>query len=348
MISYNFLFQLLLLSPALVTARPGFVAYKEKTCNDPLEMWSDGVPIPDNTLRIDHSIKEWHSHAAGHYYDNVTLPAANATGNFDKDAGIQFAYFKVPEPDPGCQYLLMRDSPRGWQILTKLPGIEVLNVNKEGCYYTPLSPNDDLITSFCCGKDDCAIANIDEDQGGAKETISGGSGVAPNCTIKRKYNDRPTRTNGQQFAVTKPQTCEAPPTCTHSISNSRMVSTTISHSQSYSWTTTDGTDIRIDGGPDILRVGATMSYSIAQTWMEDTGTTFTQTNVTATEESDRQEMGTVAFFSFTPEYDCWTGDVSCGEDSDGKEVVLGGVSFCQPVPSNAGGADGVYSMVYIS
>ncbi|KAI0380578.1 hypothetical protein F5Y04DRAFT_289286 [Hypomontagnella monticulosa] len=310
-------------------------------------MWSDGVAIENNALLIDRSITDWASHAGGRYYDNMTFPAANATGDFDQDAGVQFAYFKVEEPDPGCQHILMRDSERGWQILTKMPGIEILRASRAGCYYTPLNQMDNLITSYCCGSGDCAAANVEQVQVDPMDKVDNGD--PPSCTVRNVYNDVPTVTNGEQIAITNPQTCEAPPTCTHTISNSRMIATAISHTQSYTWTTSTGTDVSIQAGIDMLTTTTTMTYSLAQAWMDETGTTYTQTNVTSTEEGGRQEMGTMAFYSFTPAYNCWTGDVACGDDSDGNEKILTGVSFCQPIPSTAqGGTYGIYNMVYIS
>ncbi|KAI0139878.1 hypothetical protein F4776DRAFT_662018 [Hypoxylon sp. NC0597] len=326
---------------------PGFTAHQEKGCNTQLDLWKDGEKIPNNTLAIRHSITDW-DHAAGYSYDNVTFPSAKPTGQTDRDAGTHFVYWKVGQPDPGCQAILMADTPAGWQVLTKLPGDEILRVSKEGCYYTAISPNQNLITSFCCGHDDCAIAEVEVQQPPPKETVNGD---APECKIT-KFDSTPTIESGTQIAITRPQTCEAEPACTHSVTHSHSVSAALSHSQSYTWTTQVGVEIRFEAGVDLiedLKVSTGLTASIAQSWMDEYGATFTDTNVTTTEEGGRQEAGTVAFYSFTPKYECHKGDVSCGKDKDGNEVVLQNLNFCLPQTSSAdGGPNGIFRMVYIS
>lgn len=130
---------LFLLFPAFTTAVPGFVAYKELTCSDPIDIFADGEQIPDNKLKIDHAITEWDSHAAGHYYDNLTFPDAAVSGDDSGKAGTQFVYWGVEKPDPGCQFIMMKDTPYGWQVISKMPGTEILRVAEEGCYFTPLT-----------------------------------------------------------------------------------------------------------------------------------------------------------------------------------------------------------------
>ncbi|KAI0834399.1 hypothetical protein F5Y06DRAFT_306819 [Hypoxylon sp. FL0890] len=347
MISPTLLLPLFLLHPSFATAGHGFVAHQEKGCNTQLNIMSDGEPIPNNTLAIEHSIKDW-DHAAGRFYDNVTFPTAQPTGDTSRDAGIQFVYWKIDQPDPGCQFILMTGTGRGWQILNQLPGDEVLRVSQEGCYYTPLNPNEDLITSFCCGQDDCAIAEVEVQQPPPKESTNGDP---PACKVI-KYDTYPTIEDGAQIAITRPQTCEAEPACSHSITQSHMVSAAVSRSQSYTWTTEAGVDVSIDAGVEFIediKFHLGLSASIAQSWMDEFGTSITEGNITTTEEGGRQETGTVAFYSFTPQYKCYKGDVSCGKDKDGNEVVLENISFCEPIPSAAdGGPDGIFRMVYIS
>lgn len=130
---------LFLLCPVIAAAWPGFVAYKERTCSDPLDIWSDGDLIDNSTLLIDRSITDVDSHAGGRYYENMTFPAAKATGDMDTDAGTQFVYWKVEDPDPTCQFIMMKDTPRGWQMLNEMPGAEILRVAQAGCYYTSLN-----------------------------------------------------------------------------------------------------------------------------------------------------------------------------------------------------------------
>ncbi|XXG98046.1 Histone transcription regulator 3 [Hypoxylon texense] len=343
----NHLLPLSFLLPALATAAPGFVAYKELTCQDPIDIFADGEPIPDNKLKIDRAITDWDSHAGGRYYDNLTFPDAAISGDDNGVAGTQFIYWGVEEPDPGCQFIMMKDTQFGWQILNKMPGTEILRVAKEGCYYTPLTAHDGLITSYCCGQGDCSIAEVEIQSNPPKDAVSG---EPPACTIKSS-SASPTIEDGQQIAITRPQTCEAAPACTHSIQLSTTVTTAVAHFNSYTWTSEMGTEISFESGIDFIgqdKMSSTMSSSLAQSWMQETGSTVTVGNITAATEGNRQMPGTVAFYSFVPHYECWKADMDCGKDSDGNEVVLERISFCQPRLSSTGEADGIFRMVYIS
>ncbi|KAI0160850.1 hypothetical protein GGR52DRAFT_149092 [Hypoxylon sp. FL1284] len=334
---------------ALTAATRGFVPYKELTCSEPIDIFSDGEPIPDNTLKIDYSLKDWDSHAAGHYYENLTFPEAGISGDDDKETGTQFIYWRVEEPDPSCQFIMMKDTQFGWQVVSKLPGTEILRVGQEGCYYTPVTAHDTLITSFCCGQDDCAVAEVEIESSRPKDVVT--SGEAPACTVK-STEASPTIQDGQQIAITRPQTCEAAPACTHSIQLSTTVTTAVAHFNSYTWTSEMGAEVSFESGVDFLgdeqKIGSTFSSSVAQSWMNETGSTYTQGNISAATEGNRQMPGTVAFYSFVPHYECWKADLDCGKDSNGNEVVLERISFCQPRLSSTGEADGIFRMVYIS
>ncbi|KAI1767781.1 hypothetical protein GGR53DRAFT_463042 [Hypoxylon sp. FL1150] len=339
---------LFLLFPALATAVPGFVPYKELTCSEPIDIFTDGEQVPDNKLRIDYAITEWDSHAAGHYYENLTFPDAGISGDDNGEAGTQFMYWRVEKPDPGCQFIMMKDTQYGWQIINKMPGTEILRVSQEGCYYTPMTAHDSLITSYCCGQGDCAVAEVEIKATPPKDVVTGGS--PPACTV-RSSSASPTIQDGQQIAITRPQSCEAAPACTHSITLSTTVSTAVAHFKSYSYTSETGTEVSFESGVDFLgeeKMTSAMSTSLAQSWMEETGATVTVGNISAATEGNRQMPGTIAFYSFVPHYECWKADLECGKDINGNEVLLEGISFCQPRLSSTGEVDGIFSMVYIS
>lgn len=69
------------------------------------------------------------------------------------------------------------------------------------------------------------------------------TGAPPACTIKSSAAS-PTIEDGQQIAITRPQTCEAAPACTHSIQLSTTVTTAVAHFNSYTWTSEMGTEVR--------------------------------------------------------------------------------------------------------
>ncbi|KAI1205209.1 uncharacterized protein F4807DRAFT_464866 [Annulohypoxylon truncatum] len=344
------LLSLVLLYPTYATASGGFVAYGDFNCQEQkLDVWSDGVTVPDSTLRTDYSIKDWNSHAGGHYYENLTFSEAVKTNHTLDEAPIQVVWWKLEEVDRTCQYVIMKDSPRGWQVLNKLPGDEIVRASREGCYYSALRPGDNLITSFCCGQDDCAIVEIEKQHvTNPKDTTTG---EAPKCSIVNSYSSTPTVEDGPQIGITRSQGCEAPPACSHSVSESQSFSTAVSHFQSYTWTSETGFEATFESGVDFLvddRSHAGISYSIGQSFMDETGTTLTVGNITSSSEGSRQVPGTYAFYSFTPQYNCWKADVSCGKDKDGNEMILKDVNFCQPIISTSGDAAGTFRMVYVS
>lgn len=133
------LLPLFLLWPAFTAAKPSFTAFKEKTCTDPLKIYQDGEEIPDGKLAVTHALRDWDHHAAGNYYDNLTFPDAGTSGEDDGSAGAQYVFWKAEKPDPGCQLIMMKDTNLGWQVLNKLPGVEILRISSQGCYYTSLN-----------------------------------------------------------------------------------------------------------------------------------------------------------------------------------------------------------------
>lgn len=106
-----------------------------------------------------------------------------------------------------------------------------------------------------------------------------------------------------------------------------------------------------DSGVNFLaedKINLQLSYSISQAFAEETGTTITSGNISTTSEGSRQVPGTFVFYSFTPQYECWQADVSCGKDNGGNDVILKGINFCQPIMANSGDAAGIFRMVYVS
>ncbi|KAI1133991.1 hypothetical protein F5Y05DRAFT_423000 [Hypoxylon sp. FL0543] len=346
MISLTQLLSLVLLPPTFAVGH-GFIAHKEKGCNTQMDIRSNGVPVKNNTLIIDRAITDW-DHGAGRTYANMSYPSATATGDYSKDAGTFFVYWKVDQPDPGCQFILMEGSIFGWKALSQLPGYEMLRVSQEGCYYTSVRPDMPLITSYCCGYDDCAIAEVEVQRPPPKETTGD---ELPDCAV-RGYATEATIQNGRQIAITKPQTCEADPSCTHSISQSYSIGVAVSSSQSYTWTTDRGYDVGFDAGVDFIEdftIRGSLSTRISEAWAHEVGYSVTETNVTTTDEGGRQEAGTVAFYSFTPRYECHKVDFVCGKDIYGYDKYLEGIDICEPQEPNPGwGANGMFRMVYIS
>ncbi|KAI1456366.1 hypothetical protein F4805DRAFT_229187 [Annulohypoxylon moriforme] len=345
------LLSIALLYPTYTAASGNFVAYGDFNCQEQkLDVWSEGIPVANSTLRTDYSLTDWNSHAGGHYYENLTFSEAVKTNHTLDESPIQVVWWKLQEADPTCEYMIMKDTPYGWQVLTKLPGDEILRVSREGCYFSALRPGDSLITSFCCGQDDCAPARI-EQQAVTDPTNTPTEG-APKCSLIRgTFSSTPTVEEGPQVGVTRPQGCEAAPACTHSVTESQTFSTAVTHFQSYTWTTETGFEARFESGIDFLaddKSSFGVTLSIAQSFMDETGTTLTMGNISSSSEGSKQIPGTYAFYSFTPRYNCWKGDVNCGKDKDGDDKILQDINFCQPMMSTSGEALGTFRMVYLS
>lgn len=127
---------LALASVASAATTTGFTAYKDSQCTVPLEIKEDGDSIPNNKLLADHSLAD-SSHASGHYY--LDMEVVNATTSGSAGVGAANMYWKVPEPDSGCKFVLMREAKIGWGDMNPLPGYMVMRASREGCYYSAVS-----------------------------------------------------------------------------------------------------------------------------------------------------------------------------------------------------------------
>ncbi|CAJ2512667.1 Uu.00g007860.m01.CDS01 [Anthostomella pinea] len=385
----------LLAFPATI-ATAGFTAFKDSQCTQPLKIISDGEEVVNNTLQTDRSIMDW-TDAAGRWYDAMEYSNATLSGSMS-GTGSANVYWSVGDLDPGCQLILMKDVEQAWQTINPLPGNLILSVAMPGCYYSSLVPQEGLITSFCCGNDDCERVQLESNGGSQKRSVdkvavderylvdpaqekadiakrapisNAGRAVdyvkaarrfisgdplvkrddVPECTISGDPGS-PYYTSGIQRSVTQPETCDTGPgTCSHSVSVSTEASTALSKSSSSSWTVTGGGSVSVDAGVDFIvdtKVTTTLSFSVAKAWSNETGTTLTTGTTNGTTQTLVQQVGTTAFLSFTPQYECWQSDATCGQDADGNDIVVQGVDFCQPLTGGDGKLSGTYSVVYIS
>ncbi|KAI5867343.1 hypothetical protein GGS23DRAFT_592663 [Durotheca rogersii] len=335
----------LLLCLAFATARASFTPFRDNKCTSEITVLSDGEQVGGNTLIIDRSITDW-THAAGRYYDNLTFPDAPSTDENGCGTGAQVIYWKVDQPDPTCRVILMKDSSMQWEVMTDLPGIMMIRAENEGCYYGPVEPNGNLITSFCCGVDDCKRFEI-ETQAPSQEPDD--VPEPPQCTIISRSSS-PSREAGRQQAVTKPQFCGTG-TCTHTVLESVAAGTALAFTQSHEWSRETGGSLSVKSGINFITeadVSASFTFNIGNSWMEATETSQSMGNTSGTWEAGTQVAGSTAFYAFTPSYQCWSGDVVCGKDSDGNDIIINDSYFCQPelLPSNF--SSGILSMVYIS
>jgi len=129
-------FALALLLPAL--ARSVMLeAYKDPKCNERQKIIVGEEEADGNTLNVDIALTDVELHAGGRWYDNVTFPDAETSG---EGAGSNVVYWKIPEPDRGCSILVMQQKPTrmSWQYMTKLPGDIIINARREGCFYSSI------------------------------------------------------------------------------------------------------------------------------------------------------------------------------------------------------------------
>lgn len=169
----------------------------------------------------------------------------------------------------------------------------------------------------------------------------------PKCKIIGPARER-FNTRGAQRVASQLQTCDTG-YCTHQFSVTVTASTALTHSRSFSWTATDGTTVGVVAGVDFIgegKVTTDFSMSLAQAWMEDTGSTITTSLSNTTQQTITQQTGTRAFLSFIPEYACWKGDADCGKDKDGEEIEVREMAFCQPL-MDGGLLSGSWIMVYV-
>ncbi|KAI1075571.1 hypothetical protein F5B20DRAFT_594909 [Whalleya microplaca] len=339
---------LIFTTPNVVWAH--FTAYYDSKCTKPLEIHSDGKVVVNGTLIVDKSIKDA---SGGHAYPNMEFPAASTSGTAP-DEGSSNVYWKMDDPDLGCQYGLLRDNREGWQVLNPLPGTLILRGNKKGCYYSALDAYVDLITTFCCGMDDCAHMDIEYNNGDIQSAPEDpvDPDDMPNCTTAPP--GEPFYTSGLQQSMTQPVHCDVGLQCTHSVSTTHYVYTAITHSSDKSWTTTNGRELSIKTGIEFLAefdVIGTVTFTLAEAVSKSVGVSLTNGTQVDITNPGAQQVGTTGFLSFTPKYKCWRTSANCGKDIDGNDVIIPDFRFCQPQKVGRelySANSGHYDMVYIS
>ncbi|KAF4618413.1 hypothetical protein G7Y89_g14890 [Cudoniella acicularis] len=88
-------------------------------------------------------------------YDNLVFQGAAVPDN-----GPGYGVYWNPGPiGPGCRAIFMTSFIGGADydqvVSPQAPGNVILNVGKEGCYYTNLAVDATLMMTFCCGTGDC-------------------------------------------------------------------------------------------------------------------------------------------------------------------------------------------------
>lgn len=145
-----------------------------------------------------------------------------------------------------------------------------------------MQPGDTLITSYCCGSEECNKVNIEYNGNSQKRDLTEAHSIevretsttkrsalsnaaraadvvnnkqdaardialkrddAPKCTITKKTQG-PFYSSGPQRSVTQPERCDTgPASCSHTVSVSTDASTAISNSRTETWTLTGGVSV---------------------------------------------------------------------------------------------------------
>ncbi|CAJ2514347.1 Uu.00g024660.m01.CDS01 [Anthostomella pinea] len=346
-----------LVIPALLAfqttiAAGGFTAFKDSAYTQPLEITSDEETIV-NTLVTDRSITDWDL-AAGRWYDAMEYHNATSSGSASGTGSADVCPAGVADDQPAAG----ESHPEGGHarmLLFVASGMLSISVDEVAI------DERDLVDSAGEKAETAKRAPV-SNAGRAvdyvkasKRIISGdplvGRDDVPACTISRGAGT-PYKTSGIQRSVTQPEICDTGPgTCSHSVSVSTEASTALSKSSSSSWTVTGGGSIAVDAGVDFVvdtKVTTTFSYSVAKAWSSETGTTITTSTTNGTTQTLVLQVGTTAFLSFTPDYQCWQSDANCGKDADGNDIIVSGVDFCQPLTGGDGKLSGTCNVVYIS
>ncbi|KAF1999092.1 hypothetical protein P154DRAFT_601883 [Amniculicola lignicola CBS 123094] len=147
-----------------LTLGASFKAYKNSQCTDELKIKSNQQEIAGGELQIDTAIKDWEGEngPAGRWYDKMSYEGATASGTINGTGGNN-VYWKTSDAEQGCTHVLMKQTHgpgEGWKTLTPLPGQIAIISKNEGCYYSSLNNFQGLISSFCCGEEDCAAVHM--------------------------------------------------------------------------------------------------------------------------------------------------------------------------------------------
>lgn len=171
---------------------------------------------------------------------------------------------------------------------------------------------------------------------------------APKCEIvgesTRKY-----KTAGPQTAVSNPQPCNGGSACQFTVSISTSFSTAVTTGKSETFTLESGAEVSMTAGTVFfVEATATASFhvSLAKSWEENSSNTVTTQNMTGISQMITQQPGTIAFLSFTPNYECEVYNAKCGKDNKGNEILIKNWKVCNPIKSRDL-ITGDYTMVYM-
>jgi hypothetical protein len=158
--------------------------------------------------------------------------------------------------------------------------------------------------------------------------------------------DGPYNSAGKQTMVSNVQTCTTSP-CYISVSHALSVSTTLTTGSSTTLTDTYGDSVAIKTGIDFIEeldITTTLSYSLATAFETSTSTGITNGTTVTVTNTLGQALGSSAFVSFTPTYNCYSASIDCGGGA--SDSVF---DFCQPATSDGvDSIEGDYTVVYVA
>ncbi|KAF2488693.1 hypothetical protein BU16DRAFT_568212 [Lophium mytilinum] len=260
-------------------------------------------------------------------------------------------------------------------------GNVIINAGRDGgCYFSAIPEGSNLSGTFCCGVGDCALISAGNDaltlRKGAAEAASKKEEAQ---TLSKKHEERSPELEsetshsfspaarararalvaredcvatpqgdafpaaGYQTLVANTQTCTTG-SCSFLINKGISLSTTMTSTSDQTITNTVGASVTTTAGSDLLgfqvAVGVSYDFAIAigksMSEAVQNGTTVTVTNNLG------QALGTTAFATFTPTYNCYMATVDCGHG------VSDPLEFCNPALSEDGTTLlGDYNVVYI-
>lgn len=343
------------------------MAYKDASCTEPLKLISRGSEVQGGALDVDVALTD-NLRAGHHGYDDMHFPDAEEVG------GSRIVYWKAPDTDLNCMNIMMLWQGNPWGAATRLPGDIIINAKNKGCYYSAIPDGADLMTSFCCGRGDCAPANLGtqsfiiagkrdvENLDAPKENsvskrlplspashassiIKAKRAEAPKCKVVGEVKQ--SITTGPQTAVSSKQTCSGPE-CKFAVSNSKSFSTSLTVGKSYTFTSEVGMELSITAGVNFIaksEVTATLQASIAQAWEESSSKTTAEETISGFSQEIGQQPGTSAILTYIPQYTCDRATVECGKDINGNTIRIEDFRVCKPLPDVN---EGRYQVVYTS
>ncbi|KAF2500857.1 hypothetical protein BU16DRAFT_535394 [Lophium mytilinum] len=357
-------------------ARYSLIPYSDSSCKNPIDAsYNDNPHKNGDTGYFDlgGGISSW---SGAYWFMDTDFPGAQTPSG---SSAYNVWWKNGQELDPSCRLALLTEySQTTYGRLgvdpVQPPGNVIVNAGRDGCFYSNIPVGANIAGTFCCGGGDCkslAVGNtaltrrglddvdavekpkaktvIEPEALEAREALSPAARAVAavhardDKKCKSTVKDGPYPVAGYQTLVANTQTCTTG-ACSFIVNHGVSVSTSLTSTKDQTITNSAGVSVAATAGSELFGFETTVtgSYEFAIAIGESTGTGVENGTTVSVSNNLGQALGTTAFVTFTPTYNCYTADVDCGNG------IAEGLEFCNPATDGSGDTLlGDYTVVYI-